>query len=57
MVQTSDMNIPLSSYTDISNSDFDVVMSKLVSRFPKNEIVMTWGHLKSINGKMLLNLS
>ena len=45
----SDMNIPHSSYTDISNSDLDAVLSILVSRFPQNGIVMMWGHLKSIN--------
>ena len=45
----SDINIPLSSYTDITNSDLDAVLSILVSRFPQNGIVMMWGHLKSIN--------
>ena len=45
----SEMDIPLSSYTDISDSDLDAVMSLLVSRFPQNGIVMMWGHLKSIN--------
>ena len=45
----SDMNIPPSSYTDISNSDLDAVMSILVSIFPQNGIVFMWGHLKSIN--------
>ena len=45
----SDMNIPLSFYTDISTSDLDAVLSILVSRFPQNGIVMMWGHLKSIN--------
>ena len=45
----NDMNIPLSSYTTISNSDLDSVMSVLVSRFPQNGVVMMWGHLKSIN--------
>ena len=43
------MDIPLSSYTDICDSDLDAVMSLLVSRFPQNGIVMMWGHLKSIN--------
>lgn len=45
----SDMNIPLSSYTQISNSDLDAVMSLLITTFPQNGIVMMWGHLKSIN--------
>jgi len=42
------MDISLSSYTDISDSELDAVMSLLVSRFPQNGIMM-WGHLKSIN--------
>ena len=45
----SEMDIPLSSYIDNSDSDLDAVMSLLVSRFPQNGIVMLWGHLKSIN--------
>ena len=45
----SEMDIPLSSYTDISDSDLDAVMSLLDSRFPQNGIVMIWGHLRSIN--------
>ena len=44
----SEMDIPLSSYTGISDSDLDAVVSLLVSRFPQNGIVLMWGHLKSI---------
>ena len=44
-----EMNFPLSSYSDISDSELDAVVSLLVERFPQNGIVMMWGHLKSIN--------
>lgn len=42
-------NILISSYTDISDSDLDSVMSLLITEYPQNGIVMMWGHLKSIN--------
>ena len=45
----SEMNIPLSSYTTISDADLDAVLSLLIERFPQNGIVMMWGHLKSVN--------
>ena len=44
-----EMNFPLSSYSNISDSELDAVVSLLVERFPQNGIVMMWGHLKSIN--------
>ena len=45
----TDLGLPLSSYSDISDSELDAVMEILVKDFPRNGIVMLWGHLRSMN--------
>ena len=45
----SELDIPLSSYSDITNAELDGVMELLVKDFPRNGIVMMWGQLRSMN--------
>ena len=45
----TELGIPLSSYSDISNEELDGVMELLVRDFPNNGIVMMWGQLRSMN--------
>ena len=45
----TDLGLPLSSYSDISDSELDAVMEILVNDFPTNGIVMMWGQLRSMN--------
>ena len=43
------LGIPLSSYSSISDSELDGVMELLVKDFPSNGIVMMWGQLRSMS--------
>ena len=45
----TELDIPLSSYSDISDAELDGVMELLVRDFPNNGIVMMWGQLRSMN--------
>ena len=45
----TEIDISLSSYSDISDSELDGVMELLVWDFPRNGIVMMWGQLQSMN--------
>ena len=45
----TELRIPLSSYSDISDHEFDCVMQLLVRDFPRNGVVMMWGQLRSMN--------
>ena len=45
----NELDIPLSSYSDISDAELDGVMELLVRDFPNNGIVMMWGQLRSMN--------
>ena len=44
----TELGIPLSSYSDISNEELDGVMELLVKDFPNTGIVMMWGQLRSM---------
>lgn len=44
-----DLGIQITAYTSISDSELDNIMSGLVRRFPRNGVVMMWGHLRSLN--------
>ena len=44
----TELHMPLSCYSDISEQELDCVMELLVRDFPRNGIVMMWGHLRSI---------
>lgn len=44
-----EVGMPLSMYTDITDSELDGVMELLVRNFPANGIVMMWGQLRSLN--------
>lgn len=45
----TELRIPLSSYSDISDHELDCVMQLLVRDFPRNGTVMMWGQLRSMN--------
>ena len=45
----NELGLNLSSYSDITDSELDGVMEMLVGNYPRNGIVMMWGHLRSIN--------
>ena len=43
------LGIQCSRYTSITEPELDSVVSNLVRRFPLNGVIMTWGHLRSLN--------
>ena len=45
----NELGIPLSSYSDINDSELDGVMEIIIKDFPRNGIVMMWGQLRSMN--------
>ncbi len=45
----TELGIPLSSYSDISDVELDGVMELLVKDFPQNGTVLMWGQLRSMN--------
>ena len=45
----TEQGLPLSSYTEINDSDLDSVMELLVREFPRNGIVMMCGQLQAVN--------
>lgn len=36
-------------YTTITNFELDGVVSGLINRFPRSDLIMMWGHLRSLN--------
>ena len=44
-----DLGLQCTRYTRLSDSELDNIVSSLVRRFPLNGVVMTWGHLRSLN--------
>ena len=45
----TELGIPLSTFSNISDNELDGVVELLVKDFPNYGIVMMWGQLKSMN--------
>ncbi len=44
-----ELGLTIPPHSDITDSELDGVMEVLVHKYPRNGIVMMWGHLRSIS--------